>query len=495
MITGSRRGLTLPFAGIAGDGPVFIVEGMSDVLALASCRLAVVGRPSATGGAEFLAQALSGLDPARTIVVFGENDRKADDTWPGRDGCDRIANELAKQLPDRTILRALPPEEYKDVREWVCDRCQPPEDASDAWEPDWVSLGNDIARTMLSLAKQVAKAPKISTRPGARFPLPMPVTELSSTCQGASPWVWDGYLARGAVTLFSALPKCGKTTLISHLLQAMTKGGEFLGRSLVPGKAVVISEESQLIWADRRDRIGLTDCVRILTRPFFGKPSPEDWLAFLQHLATHLEGDPADLLVFDTLADLWPVRDENNATDVQTALQPLRRLSDGRAVLCVHHLRKSDGAEGTGSRGSGALAGFVDIIAELRRAKNTIDIQGTKRVLAALGRLSGIPSEWVIELDEEAERYHFVGESGNKAELNGLELRHAIAKVLPCSPPGMTRKEIWDALPEECQVNEVRFRSILEAEAGYLWRKEKHGGQGGGFNYVKLPLPETESEV
>lgn len=122
----------------------------------------------------------------------------------------------------------------------------------------------------------------------------------------------------------------------------------------------------------------------------------DDWLGFLAHLAA----DPADLVVFDTLANLWPVRDENSAAEVGACLAPLHKLTAGRAVLLVHHLRKSDGAEGTGSRGSGAIAGFVDVMAELRRQKPTVDPGQRRRVLTGYGRYDGIPDEWVVELAE-----------------------------------------------------------------------------------------------
>ena len=36
-----------------------------------------------------------------------------------------------------------------------------------------------------------------------------------------------------------------------------------------------------------------------------------------------------------------------------------------------------------------------------------------------------------------------------------------------------TRKELWEGLPDGLRKNEPRSRSVLEAEVGTLWRKEK----------------------
>ena len=484
MIPGSQRGLIQPAPSPEPKGPIFVVEGMSDALTLAQCGLAAVARPSASGGLDYLVQYFQGIDASRPIFIFGVNDAKADGTWPGRDGCEAIRDGLKRQLPDRTILGSMLPEKFKDVRDWVLDRVRVPQNASAVHEIDWPGLGKDLS----DWATRVATRPRVPSppmRPGARFPIPLPINLLKRGGNGGNSWLWDGYLARGSVTLFSALPKCGKTTLITHLLKALHTGGNFLGRSLLPGRAVVISEESQLVWAERAERLGLQDSISVLSRPFFSRPSPEDWVAFMVHMKEYLEGNPADLLVLDTLADLWPVRDENSAIDVQAALKPLRHLSEGRSVLCVHHLRKKDGSEGTGSRGSGALAGFVDILMELRRAKSSIDPHQTKRTISAFGRYPGIPHEWVIELDPATENYHFADKTEKQVRSSSEELTETILDLL-AENPGMTWKELWQDLPTELRKNQIRFRDLLNQEESKFWRKEQLPGQGGPIGYFKL---------
>jgi AAA domain len=294
-------------------------------------------------------------------------------------------------------------------------------------------------------------------------------------------WLWDGFLARGSLTLLSALPKCGKTTLLAHLLRALAAGGSFAGRSLMPGRAVVVTEEGTDVWRQRRDQLGISDRVELISRPFFGKPTAEVWLSFLRHLLAHAAD--ADLVVLDTIANLWPVRDENGAADVQAALMPLQRLADGRAVLLSHHLRKSDGREGTASRGSGALAGFVDIILELRRSGDSRDATGRQRVLTGIGRHPGIPQEWLIGLTEDGEYAAYADGQVRRPMPDGRGLREAIRDVLPADPPGLTRKQIWEALPEEFHVNEHRFRSVLQEGVGDWWIKKSRSNVLGGPTY------------
>ena len=115
-MTGSKRGLCIPIGFRERGGPILIVEGASDVAALLTQELCAVGRPSAMGGGKFLAELLK--DDPRDIVVVGEFDPKPDGTWPGKEGAERIARQLATDL-QREIPTTMPPDKHKDVREWL----------------------------------------------------------------------------------------------------------------------------------------------------------------------------------------------------------------------------------------------------------------------------------------------------------------------------------------------------------------------------------------
>jgi len=94
---------------------------------------------------------------------------------------------------------------------------------------------------------------------------------------------------------------------------------------------------------------------------------------------------------------------------VHGAVTPLNSIAEIAALLLVHHIRKSDGGEGTASRGSGALPAFVDTIVELRR-HDANNKTSTKRVLTAYGRWDETPAELVIELDQGAKEYRDCGD-------------------------------------------------------------------------------------
>lgn len=115
---GGVRGLTLPAGWEHSRGPLFVVEGPSDTLAMTHAGLCSVGRPSNSGGVDRLAVLLVRWPKDRGLVVVGENDRKADGSWPGRDGAVKVSSALVARL-GRPVPIAFPPEGTKDVRQWL----------------------------------------------------------------------------------------------------------------------------------------------------------------------------------------------------------------------------------------------------------------------------------------------------------------------------------------------------------------------------------------
>lgn len=141
---GGRRGLTLPVGWADRFGPVFVVEGPTDTLAMTAAELACVGRPSNRGGAELLAELLAEWPTDRAVIIVGERDAKPNGNWPGRDGAVSIARELARRLR-RPIKWALPPIDSKDVRDWLTN--------PDRDESSWPARSGELAATLLATAE------------------------------------------------------------------------------------------------------------------------------------------------------------------------------------------------------------------------------------------------------------------------------------------------------------------------------------------------------
>ena len=70
----------------------------------------------------------------------------------------------------------------------------------------------------------------------------------------------------------------------------------------------------------------------MLSRPFKGRPDAKLWDAFLQHIAELTTEQGYTLVVFDSLPNLWWVRDENDAAlaEIAALVRPARLGVAGR---------------------------------------------------------------------------------------------------------------------------------------------------------------------
>lgn len=163
-------------------------------------------------------------------------------------------------------------------------------------------------------------------------------------------------------------------------------------------------------------------------------------------------------------------------------------LASRRGLLLVHHLKKGDGAEATGSRGSGALPGFVDTIVEMRR-HDAKDRHSRKRVITGYGRDDETPAEIVIELDAETNEYRGLGD---RKGARRAEIKHTFFTLLPTEGPGMTLDEIKEAWPEDMKPAKA---AILEALHEGTDRGEWiRGGTGKKGNPYRFHVPTCRTE-
>jgi len=111
------------------------------------------------------------------------------------------------------------------------------------------------------------------------------------------PWVWDGYLARGSITLLTGWWKIGKSTLLAALLGRLGAGGDLGGRAVAPGKALVVSEEGLGPWQERFRRHGIGDWASFLCNAYTTRdPLPREWGLLLRGVASFRNTDGLDVL-------------------------------------------------------------------------------------------------------------------------------------------------------------------------------------------------------
>ena len=300
-------------------------------------------------------------------------------------------------------------------------------------------------------------------------------------------WLWDGYLAGGMVTLFTNRWKMGKTTLISFLLAKLKSGGTLADAAVMPGKAIVVSEEPAALWAKRHAKHDFGTAVDWCCRPFVARPTAAEW----EELIVELAGREADLVVFDPLAMVLPGDVENNAAGMLAALAPLRLLTDaGAAVLVLHHPRKSSPAGELSPRGTGALTGLADILVELDLPPNAVR-GDRRRWLRSSSRLSESTAK-LLELAPDGLEYRMVPP---QQEPDSFDEGWLVLKtVFEDSHTRLTRNAILKSWPEDHEKpsKPTLIRWLEKALQGRKIERRGKGRLGDPFEYC---LPGFRSMV
>jgi hypothetical protein len=306
---------------------------------------------------------------------------------------------------------------------------------------------------------------------------------LARVAAAQTTWLWDGYLAHGNVTLLTSQWKSGgKTTLLSVLLARREAGGRLAGLALTAGRTAVVSEESLVLWNERRGKLGFGPSAAFLCRPFRAKPTRPQWLDLIDHLAGLGSGRGVDLAVIDPLAAFLPGRDESNAGAMLDSLLPLQRLTaQGMAVLLLHHPSKGSTLDGQAARGSGALDGVVDISLEMHHFKRASD-GDRRRIVYGYSRHEKTPRNHIIELNPEGTDYRSLG---TLADQEYEEIWERLRRVFAGASAKMSQREVAGKLAAggEETTRATLWRWLDQAVTRGLLLREGDGNKGSPYRY------------
>lgn len=223
---------------------------------------------------------------------------------------------------------------------------------------------------------------------GLRF---IRLSELVAGSPHEPDWVWEGYVAAGAITLLAGRPKVGKSTFAFALMDAVDRGQVFCGKRTRAVPIVLLSEERVTTLAEKARLLGAAERIECLMHH---TAYDVEWRRIVVEAAERI--GESGLVIVDTLADFagLPADSENAAGAVQSAVRPLQEIAgEGHAVLVIAHQRKAAGDHGDAVRGSNALTAAVDIVLELERAPA---LSPDGRVIKADSRYASTPRELVV---------------------------------------------------------------------------------------------------
>ena len=350
---GSRRGLTLcwplpPYAGSSERDPVLVVEGMSDAAAGRTLGFDTVGRPSAAGGFDLLAELLAD----RHAAVIGERDDGV-----GMSSARELAERLAGVCP--SVKLVLPPEGVKDLRAW---------------------LGAGLTREGLLAVLGAAERVVVAEHDAAEVPRSAPrLIRMSDVEPAEVRWLWPGRVPLGRMTLLVGRPGEGKSFLTADMAARVSRGRPWPDGSPCPvpagGSVVLCSAEDDpadtlapRLMAHDADRSRVHLLAGVSTRGDDGKQVDRVFtLADLDVLRAALRTlEDVRLIVVDPIGSYMGGRtDTHRDNEVRAVLAPAAALAaeHDAALLVVAHTRKSAAAfaddMAMGSRGFTGLARSV----------------------------------------------------------------------------------------------------------------------------------------
>lgn len=480
---------------------VIVCEGEADALAALSAirdsgsaarmlaRAAIVSVPSTGFPPDRLVRALSAAGARAAALAYDSDDagRKAGErarvalveagitAFPvrlpeGADVADLLArvqpSDRAEALANALLNSECGPDADGDAAMSASEPTGDPLYASDAEWEEWESA---------RLARVAEGEPSVGTK--LRF---VSAADLRSVTPEEPEWVWEGYVARGAITLLAGKPKVGKSTAALALVEAVVAGApSFLGRRVSCGSVVYVSEEAA---GTLVGKLPADDRVRVLTRDAaWPKPS---WAAVIGAAVEEATRVGAGLLVVDTFAfwsDLAAEREKDAGAVQQTMNALVAATRAGLAVLLIHHQRKAGGEGGDAIRGSSALAGAADALIELERPAG--DAPVGHRQLVAVTRWPGTPGLLVVERDAALGAWRIVGEGASREEGAALAWRERLLRAVP-GEPGATLDELEKVVGVERRKWYGEFKSLLSE--GLIVRSGE-GKRGDPYRHFQAP--------
>jgi len=214
--------------------------------------------------------------------------------------------------------------------------------------------------------------------------------DVRQVAGAAVPWIWDGYVARGAVTILASAPKIGKSMLMFGLASMMQTGGQLLARKVERAGVLYFSEEHVQTIREKADRFDIANdgACRFLSQ----RDMVQDALVTaLEASVAEASAIGAGMLVIDTLAAWGGLRgdSENHAGACEDLMTLLRyhATASNLAVVLVHHCTKS--SKNDVIRGSTALTGAADILVTMSED----EVVNGWRILNVRSRFNGVPKQ------------------------------------------------------------------------------------------------------
>jgi ABC-type multidrug transport system ATPase subunit len=307
-----------------------------------------------------------------------------------------------------------------------------------------------------------------------------------------------GLVPEHGITALSGHPGSGKSWFMLHLAKSVATGESFLGYFRTKQGKVLIVDEEQGAWEQRR-RLELLGYSAELPIYFyclngFKLDNEKD----IDLLLKTIREQEIGLVMIDPFAAIHS-QDENSAEGAQKVLEGMQKLvAAGTTVLFIHHHRKSAvGAPGGAQslRGSSAYSGRLDSHITVEKKDNTHAVQNIEIEHVKSRRGPSQPKfKMVLTQDLDVEK--------GLIELRYASIEEYVVKKAEAKPlittflaqDDSTKEEIIKAVQDEAEIgtrNIVQALSDMVKEGALTITKE---GKKNKYHLEPASLTEDDTE-
>jgi len=303
-------------------------------------------------------------------------------------------------------------------------------------------------------------------------------------------WVVEEMIPQAELTIFTGDPKIGKSRFMLYLANQVARERNVLNLMVKKDGPVLLAnfEDGPVLLSQRLHRMSASDRFDILDAAAFdaqvskrvdregiSELSTRDKIRerskILAQLLTNLVAERKYvLLILDPAIESLQIEDENSASQVASALAPLRTLArdTGVAVVLVHHNNKAGGY-----RGSSAFLGSPGTLITMRKEK-----EKNLYRLAITSRSSDSASEPIYMRDADSGTFGLASAAlRNKAESSSLTIADHIVELLNVKGGEIRTNAIRSALEKAGVSRGTSYPSIMRHIDGddRLDNKSKRG--------------------
>lgn len=289
-----------------------------------------------------------------------------------------------------------------------------------------------------------------------------PVATWAEVCEAADAqredWLIPNWAEYGCLTLFSSLPKLGKSTIVAELIASAMLGRSFYGLSLNPAPVLLVDPENRERTTRRRIDHALQGedvgklCEWFFRMNAFAKPLDLGLLRKAIQAVKDSTGETRLVVVLDTLRSCYSgaIENENDNSEMAKVIVPLKDLAEETncALFLIHH-----NAKGADSYAGGtAILGSVDYYWNWRNDR----VKGHGQ-LSCWGRGDYTePLELVFDTETQTNRVY--ASAGPKPAARDVDL-----VAVPADEPGVTREWLAEAWGCSGTTAHGRLRKFLDS--------------------------------